>query len=1028
MDLFVLFLYGEPLFERKANHSSTMMSRIRFMKSPFIHSATITAILFVSFLLPAPAAAQDQPSWIWSKSDPGEKDVVYVRKPFEVPNSATRILVLVGADNQFEAWVNEERRPVAKGESWNDPQVADVTDLVKKGESNLLSIKAENGGGAAGLIALVEISHADGKTSRIVTGKDWKISQQGSKGWNQPAFQEKPGQWKDAVVVRKFGEAPWGSVDDKVLEAALTVKTPRATPVESIKLPEGFQAELLYSVPKAEQGSWVAMTMDDKERLIVSDQYGSLYRFKIPPKGKTVSAGDIEKIELDIGGAQGLLYAFDSLYCVLNTKEHGGRGLYRLRDTDGDDQFDQKVLLRKFDEVGGEHGPHAVILGPDNESIYVVAGNQTTLTELDSSRVPQVWDEDLLLERPIGRGFMKGTPAPGGWIAKTDPEGKEWELIATGFRNEYDAAFDKYGELFTYDADMEWDINTPWYRPTRINHVTSGAEFGWRNGGGKWPAYYPDSLPAVVDVGPGSPTGVTFGYGAKFPAKYQNAFFAADWSYGKLYAIHLELDGASYTGTVEEFISAQPLPLTDLVVNPGDGAMYIAIGGRRVQSGLYRVTYVGSENTEPVPAKDLPENFLLRREMEGLHREDLSAVEKAWPHLGSNDRFLRYAARIAVEHQPVLTWQEKALAETDPVTAIQALIALARHGEASLQGKMIDALNRINWAGLTRSQRIDLVRAYSLAFTRMGEGTPEIRKTVAEKMDGNFPAGTPELNIEMLQLLVYLQAPNSAEKGIALLKAAPSQEEQMAYAKSLRHLKEGWNRELRKDFFEWFTRAAGYKGGASFSLFIENMKKTALENTPAEEKEALKETIEAEPAKTPTFTYEARPFVKAWTVEDFDDVINVGLEGGRDYANGRKMFGNATCFACHRFNQEGGAIGPDLTSVSGKFSPRDLLESIVNPGKEISDQYGQMIFEMTDGTTIIGRIMNLNGDNVQVNVDMMDPNNTVQVDRKKLKEMKESPVSMMPPGLINTLEKDDVLDLLAYLLSQGDPEEPLFAK
>ena len=162
-------------------------------------------------------------------------------------------------------------------------------------------------------------------------------------------------------------------------------------------------------------------------------------------------------------------------------------------------------------------------------------------------------------------------------------------------------------------------------------------------------------------------------------------------------------------------------------------------------------------------------------------------------------------------------------------------------------------------------------------------------------------------------------------------------------------------------------------------------------------------------------------------MEDFDDVIHVGLEGGRDYANGRKMFGNATCFACHRFNQEGGAIGPDLTSVSGKFSPRDLLESIVNPGKEISDQYGQMIFEMTDGTTIIGRIMNLNGDNVQVNVDMMDPNNTVQVDRKKLKEMKESPVSMMPPGLINTLEKDDVLDLLAYLLSQGDPEDPLFA-
>ena len=78
--------------------------------------------------------------------------------------------------------------------------------------------------------------------------------------------------------------------------------------------------------------------------------------------------------------------------------------------------------------------------------------------------------------------------------------------------------------------------------------------------------------------------------------------------------------------------------------------------------------------------------------------------------------------------------------------------------------------------------------------------------------------------------------------------------------------------------------------------------------------------------------------------------INVGLEGNRDFINGRKMFGAASCFACHRFNQEGGAIGPDLTSVAGKFSPRDLLESIIEPGKEISDQYGQMIFEMKDGT------------------------------------------------------------------------------
>ena len=136
---------------------------------------------------------------------------------------------------------------------------------------------------------------------------------------------------------------------------------------------------------------------------------------------------------------------------------------------------------------------------------------------------------------------------------------------------------------------MEWDLNTPWYRPTRVNHVIDGAEFGWRTGSAKFPEHYSDSFGAVVNIGPGSPTGVAFGYGAKFPAKYQHAFYICDWSYGKHYAVHMEEAGSTYTATFEEFASAAPLPLTDILVNPNDGAMYFAVGGRRVQSGLYRV-------------------------------------------------------------------------------------------------------------------------------------------------------------------------------------------------------------------------------------------------------------------------------------------------------------------------------------------------------------------------------------------------------------------------------------------------------
>ena len=86
--------------------------------------------------------------------------------------------------------------------------------------------------------------------------------------------------------------------------------------------------------------------------------------------------------------------------------------------------------------------------------------------------------------------------------------------------------------------------------------------------------------------------------------------FACDWSYGKLYAVHLKPKGSTYQATFEEFASAKPFPITDLLINPADGAMYIAFGGRRVQSGLYRVT---TSAMNPPPRQ----NRFVREKMNG---------------------------------------------------------------------------------------------------------------------------------------------------------------------------------------------------------------------------------------------------------------------------------------------------------------------------------------------------------------------------------------------------------------------------
>ena len=464
----------------------------------------------------------------------------------------------------------------------------------------------------------------------------------------------------------------------------------QAQRAEDIVLPPGFHAELVYSVSLEDEGSWVSLTVDHRGRLIASDQYGALYRIQPPPIGESAAKTKVERLNVKVGAAQGLLYANDSLYVTINGSINGySSGLYRLRDVNGDDQFDRVDQLRAW-QGGGEHGPHAIVLGPDGNSLYLCNGNMTTPPDYVRTHVNPNWQEDQLLPRIFDpRGHATNIRAPGGWVARTDLDGQNLELLCTGFRNEYDIAFNSDGELFTFDADMEWDIGTPWYRPTRVCHVVEGGEYGWRSGNGKMPTYYLDNLPAVADVGPGSPTGIIFGYGSQFPQKYQDALFVADWSYGNIYAVHMAPHGASYQGAVESFATASPLAVTDMVVRPDDGALYFAVGGRRTKSALFRVVWDpnadGASETADTPAafEQSPTSPDAASEARALYARlaefqvdpQPDAIEALWPHLASKDRFIRYAARTALERQPVDRWIDRGLRDVNPRRRVAALAA-----------------------------------------------------------------------------------------------------------------------------------------------------------------------------------------------------------------------------------------------------------------------------------------------------------------------------------------------------------------
>ena len=168
-----------------------------------------------------------------------------------------------------------------------------------------------------------------------------------------------------------------------------------------------------------------------------------------------------------------------------------------------------------------------------------------------------------------------------------------------------------------------------------------------------------------------------------------------------------------------------------------------------------------------------------------------------------------------------------------------------------------------------------------------------------------------------------------------------------------------------------------------------------------------------------------RNFVKEWKLEELSSAAKTKLRD-RNFERGRKMFAAGGCFACHRFANEGGMTGPDLTGSGGRYSAHDLLEQIIHPSKEINEQFVPINVKMKSGESITGVVVNMKGDRVTVNTDMFNPNQRVNINRPEVESIEPSKVSPMPPGLLNLMQEDEVMDLLAYILSSGNPNHSLF--
>jgi putative heme-binding domain-containing protein len=991
-----------------------------------------------ALLAKAPAAVPRgaTPQWIWNERAASDQEL-FLRRRFVLPALPESARLWATADNHCRVSLNGT--PLLQSDAWEVPQTADATKLLRAGD-NVLAVQCANDGGPAGLVLQLRWQTGS-QYGELVSDGTWRCSSDDPDGWERADFDD--AKWPRATVLAPLGapNAVWSAVvgADAFGPTSPPDAPQPAVPAAGLHGPLAAGALQLLAVPRA-YGSWVCLCADDRGRLYASDQARGLYR--IVPATTVGAETTLEKLDVTLDGCQGLCWFRGALYAVVNARKSG---LYRLRDTTGDDRFDEVQLLT---EIGGngEHGPHAVVPAPDGEHLYVICGNHTPLPKLARSRVPQVWAED----RPIAKiedpnGHAVGIKAPGGYVCRIDPDGKEWELYCCGFRNAYDLAVLPNGDLFTYDSDMEWDMGLPWYRPTRIYQVVSGADYGWRSGTSTWPVDYPEAPPAVADVGPGSPTGML---------AHDGAVLALDWTFGTVHLAALAARGGGHTAALGEALTGVPLPVADLE-RIGD-TLYLLTGGRGIPSTLLalpaaNVAAASANLAAPAADSEAAAARARRLYFENGHSSPAVPIADCLEGLRA-DPFVAHAARIALEAHPVAAWRSAVLAwpsATPPRAVLQGLLALARHGTAADAEPVLAALRRLPFAALGHDDRIAWLRVHSLVLQRLAPLPTAVGVELAQQLAALWPTGEAREDAELAELLALLDAPAVLEllvPALATLQpaapppwaavaarnagygtsiAAMLQQMppigQIALANALRAVPHGWTLAQRRAYFEFLLAARRHKGGASYDGYLKAFVDAAWRTCSAEEQQELADLVGKAKAPLPVrATTPPKGPGRTWTLAEATTLL-ARAEGAPDLASGRNLFAATGCVRCHYFAGEGGNHGPDLTSLGNKFTARDVLEAVLEPSKVVSDQYAGAVVKRRDGTALHGRVVKRLDKGVEVYEVMpargdAEPLRLLAVD---VVAVEPSPLSPMPSGLVDGLNPGELRDLVAFLLSRG---------
>lgn len=180
------------------------------------------------------------------------------------------------------------------------------------------------------------------------------------------------------------------------------------------------------------------------------------------------------------------------------------------------------------------------------------------------------------------------------------------------------------------------------------------------------------------------------------------------------------------------------------------------------------------------------------------------------------------------------------------------------------------------------------------------------------------------------------------------------------------------------------------------------------------------------PIAEPTEVGEVRPFVRDWKFEELSEQV-AGMKG-RSFSNGKKLFTSVACFACHQMNGVGGRVGPDLAKLEAKKDRLHVLQSIIDPSKEIDKKFQGWVVVTDAGKQLTGMKVAEDDKSVTLMPNPLGIENCepIVVPKDEIDIMQPSPISLMPAKLLNTMTLEEVLDLIAYIDAKGNPDHAVF--